>query len=257
MSGPRGRWAGLAACLALGLALAGCATPPPPSEGPLSWSGYPLGQPPAPDPGLRQALLARADEEWRFFGRQVVILRGDEESIPHVGAWEDDDGTYAGRVNAYWRVVGKPSIGGMDCQYPWSAAFISWLMWEAGVPDEQFPAAPAHGGYIARIINDAIYPGRFFVPRRVEDYSPNPGDLICAFRGPFRPPVFDLQVSPEGFRGTNTHCDLVVGKAGQVLEAIGGNVRNSVSKSTLELDGAGRLQAVPRRTWFLILQNRL
>jgi hypothetical protein len=193
MSGRRGRWAGPAACLALGLALAGCATPPP-SEGPLSWSGYPLGQPPAPDPSLRQALLARADEEWRFFGRQVVVFRGEEESIPHVGAWEDDDGGYA---------------------------------------------------------------GRFFVPRRVEDYSPNPGDLICAFRGPFRPPVFDLQVSPEGFRGTNTHCDLVVGKAGQVLEAIGGNVRNSVSKSTLELDGAGRLQAVPRRTWFLILQNRL
>jgi hypothetical protein len=30
-----------------------------------------------------------------------------------------------------------------------------------------------------------------------------------------------------------------------------------VSKSVLELDGAGRLQAVPRRTWFVVLQNRL
>jgi hypothetical protein len=254
MSG-RSRSAGLAATLVL--VLAGCATPPLPPEGLLSWTGRPIGQPPTPDPAVRQALLARADEEWRFFGRQVVILRGDEESIPHVGAWEDDDGAYAGRVNAYWRVVGKPSIGGMDCQYPWSAAFISWLMWEAGVPDEQFPAAPAHGIYIARIVNEAIYPGRYFVPRRVEDYSPDPGDLICAYRGPVRPAVLEDHVSPDTFRGTNTHCDLVVAKAGQVLEAIGGNVRNSVSKSTLELDGAGRLQAVPRRTWFLILQNRL
>ena len=139
----------LALGLALLLALAGCATPPPPAEGPLSWSGYPLGPPPAPDPGLRQALLARADEEWRFFGRQVVVFRGEAESIPHVGAWEDDDGTYAGRVNAYWRVVGRPGVDGMDCQQPWSAAFVSWLMWGAGVPEDQFPATPAHGVYIA------------------------------------------------------------------------------------------------------------
>jgi Uncharacterized protein conserved in bacteria (DUF2272) len=253
----RSRSAGLPACLVLGLVLAGCAAPPLPPEGPPSWAGRPIGQPPAPDPAVRQAMLARADEEWRFFGRQVVVFRGEEESIPHVGAWEDDDGTFARRVNVYWRAVGKPNIDGMDCQYPWSAAFISWLMWEAGVPEEQFPSVPAHGSYIARIVNESVYPGRFFVPRRVEDYSPKPGDLICAYRGPLRPAVFEDEVSAETFRGTNTHCDLVVAKAGQTLEAIGGNVRNSVSKSTVELDGAGRLQSVPRRTWFLILQNRL
>lgn len=248
---------GLATSLALGLVLAGCAAPPLPPDGRPSWAGHPVGEPPPPAPAVRQALLAHADEEWRFFGRQVVVLRGDEESIPHVGAWEDDDGTYAGRVNAYWRVVGKPNVGGMDCQYPWSAAFVSWLMWQAGIPDEQFPAAPAHGIYIARIVNDSIYPGRFFVPRRVEDYSPEPGDLICAYRGPLMPAVDYEPVSPDTFRGTNTHCDLVVTKTGQVLEAIGGNVRNSVSKSVLELDGVGRLQTVPRRTWFVVLQNRL
>ncbi len=49
----------------------------------------------------------------------------------------------------------------------------------------------------------------------------------------------------------------MVGKQGQTLEVIGGNVRNSVSKSTLELDGEGHLRAMPRRPWFLILQNRL
>ncbi len=108
-----------------------------------------------------------------------------------------------------------------------------------------------------RIVDESSYPGRYFVPRRVEEYSPNPGDLVCAYRGPVRPAVFEAQVSPQAFRGTNTHCDLVVAKTGRVLEAIGGNVRNSVSKSMLELDGAGRLQPVPRRSWFLVLQNRL
>jgi hypothetical protein len=49
----------------------------------------------------------------------------------------------------------------------------------------------------------------------------------------------------------------VVNKNGRTLEAVGGNVRNSVSKSVLELDDRGRLKPVPRRPWFLIMENRL
>nr|WP_295608797.1 hypothetical protein [uncultured Lamprocystis sp.] len=41
------------------------------------------------------------------------------------------------------------------------------------------------------------------------------------------------------------------------MDVIGGNVRNSVSKTTLELDSQGRLQPVRRRPWFLIMENRL
>ena len=202
-------------------------------------------------------MIARATREWELFGRQTVVFQGSEESIPHVGAWEDDGGVYSRRVNDYWRAVAKPHLDGLDCGQPWSAAFVSWLMREAGVPEDQFPSTSAHGVYLAHAINEAGYPGRYFVPRDAADYSPSPGDLICAFRGSLRPAILPGETSPETFRGTNTHCDLVVSKDGRLLDAIGGNVRNSVSRVTLELDGDGRLQAVPRRTWFLILQNRL
>ena len=245
------------ACLALALLSAGCATPPRPVEGPPAWAGRRVGAPPLPDPALRQAVVARAIREWEFFGRQTVVFRGPEESIPRVGAWEDDEGDFSARVNLYWRAVGRPGVDGMDCQQPWSAAFLSWVMQDAGVPDDEFPPAAAHGTYLAHILNGASEPGRFFVPRYVKDYSPVPGDLICAYRGPAAPAAFGDFVRPDAFRGTNTHCDLVVAKGGQILEAIGGNVRNSVSKSVLELDAAGLLEGVPRRSWFLILQNRL
>lgn len=245
------------AALALGLALAGCAMAPPPAPALATWAGRPIGPAPAPNPALKQAMIARATGEWEFFGRQTVVLKGNEESIPHVGAWEDDDSGYSGRVNAYWRTVGKPRLDGMDCREPWSAAFLSWVMQGAGVPQDQFPPAPAHWVYLASLIEQSDYPGRFFVPRRVADYSPNPGDLVCASRGPSRPLTIDGYTSASGVQSSNTHCDLVVGKTDQTLEVIGGNVRNSVSKSTLELDGEGRLQSVPRRPWFLILENRL
>jgi len=202
-------------------------------------------------------MISRATGEWEFFGRQTVVMKGSEESIPHVGYWEDDGGIYSGRVNAYWRAVGKPGLDGMDCREPWSAAFISWIMQGAGVPESQFARAPAHWIYLADTIEESPYPGRIFVPRRVADYSPNPGDLICAYRGGYRPAATSGYASAWALRGANTHCDLVVGKSGRTLEAIGGNVRNSVSKVTLELDGSGRLQPVPRRPWFLILENRL
>jgi hypothetical protein len=247
----------LVASVALCLLLIGCAMPPPAPQGPGTWAGRPIGPPPAPNPALKQALISRASREWEFFGRQTVVFQGSEESIPHVGAWEDDAGTYSGRVNDYWRAAGKPRLDGMDCQQPWSAAFISWIMQGAGLPEGQFPPASAHWIYLTSLIDQSDYPGRYFVPRRLADYSPNPGDLVCATRGPYRPASYDGYTSPDGLTGTSTHCDLVVAKNDQTLEVIGGNVRNSVSKSTLQLDGEGHLQPVPRRPWFLILQNRL
>ncbi|MFM1920055.1 MAG: hypothetical protein RLZZ303_1689, partial [Candidatus Hydrogenedentota bacterium] len=48
-----------------------------------------------------------------------------------------------------------------------------------------------------------------------------------------------------------------VAKKGKQLEAIGGNVRNSVSKVSIAVDSKGRLKSVPRRPWFMILRNRL
>lgn len=256
------RWARLGSGLRRRLALLAClallsCAAPPEKTAPGAWSGRPFGAPPAPNPALKKAIVNRALREWEYFDRQTVVFQGNEESIPHVGAWEDDGGRYSDRVNAYWRSVGKPGLDGLDCQEPWSAAFMSWVMQAAGVPESQFPPAPAHWIYLSALIDQAPYPGRWFVPRRVADYSPNPGDLICASRSGSRPVMVAGYATADGVNGTKAHCDLVVAKDGKTLEVIGGNVRNSVSKSTLELDGQGRLQSVPRRPWFLVLQNRL
>lgn len=241
--------------LLLGLALVACASAPPePVRGP--GAPRPAGAAPAPNPALKRALINRAIREWEFFGRQTVLHRGAEESIPHVGAWEDDDSRYSSRVSLYWAAVGK-RLSGMDCDEPWSAAFISWLMQGAGVPAGQFPPAPAHWMYLQPLIGNAGAPGRWFVPRRIGDYSPQPGDLICASRGDSYPRLSGGHATAGGVQGIKAHCDLVVANNGRTLESIGGNVRNSVSRSTLELDARGRLQPVPRRPWFVVLQNRL
>jgi len=249
-------WPRLLATLGLCLALAAC-TGAPERDGAPTWLGRSIGPLPEPNPGLKRLMIAKATQEWEYFGRQTVVYRGSLESIPNVGAWEDDDGRYSGRVNAYWRAVGKPRLTGMDCQKPWSAAFLSWVMLGVGVPESQFPPAAAHRVYLAAVIEGASAPGRWFVPRRISDYSPKPGDLICATRAGDQPFMTQGYTDAWALDGARTHCDLVVEKRGRTLEVIGGNVRNSVSRSTLELDADGRLQPVPRRPWFLVLENRL
>ena len=134
-------------------------------------------------------------------------------------------GPWAGRVWTDTTAIspGPPPSSAGSCRPP-------------GSRRAQFPPTPTHAGWLTRITDAAGEPGRYWVPRRVADYSPRPGDIVCATRNPRG--SADLGSVPE--RGT--HCDLVVGRDGTTLEVIGGDVRNAVSKSRLPLDGQGRLQ---------------
>lgn len=239
------------------LALAGCGpkkvVKPAPAKPPAV-----SGQPQATVSGARRMILDLARREWEFFGKQMVILDDQNESIPHVGHWEDDGEPYNSRVNRYWRAVGRPQLDGDDCREPWSAAFVSWVMQEAGLPSYQFPPADAHRDYLTYLVAAGRQPGAAFAARSITAYTPRPGDLICAVRGtggalPY--PGEDIELVLDTH--TKMHCDIVVAASGGTVEAIGGNVRNSVSKTVVHLDQNGHLEPTERRPWFMVLENRL
>ena len=242
------------------LSLAGCGgakKPPPVTQAPVA--AVPISTPvkrPPPLSPTKKAILNVANAEWDYFGRQRVILQGNEESIPQVGFWEDDD-SHVFRVNLYWRSVNMPNLDGNDCKQPWSAAFISYVMQRAGVPAFQFPPARAHWVYLKHFVRDAGLPGQSFVPHGIREYRPQPGDLICATRGHYGAPMLRGPEDAAYLDNNKLHCDIVVARGPSTLEAIGGNVRNSGSKSVLTLDGNGYLQPVRRRPWFLVVENRL
>ena len=206
---------------------------------------------------LKERLLQLALQEWDYFGRQQVIYWDTEESIPHVGIWEDDDLAHSERVNRYWRAAGLSDLSGKDCQQPWSAAFISWLMTMAGVPAEDFPPAAAHWVYVSYLIRHYAYnPSARFVPHTIASYRPQSGDLICASRGVPATVGLYPSVQSDPSAPVPLHCDLVIGQSGRILQAIGGNVRNAVSESILTLDSDGYLQPTPQRPWFIVIENR-
>lgn len=203
-------------------------------------------------------ILRTAEAEWDFFGRQAVVLDDSHESMPLVGKWEDDGEVYATRVNVYWRSVGKPRLDGYDCKQPWSAAFISWVMQTAGLSDSEFPSSDAHWNYI-RYFAGNHQATAAFTPHKINDYSPRPGDLICATRGNSGfIPVYDAMDTGSVLMGhTKLHCDIVTEVRGSQIDALGGNVRNSVSKTTITTGSNGRLKPSERRPWFVVLENRL
>ena len=248
--------------IALILALVGCGSAPKipaqPEEQPKAQETEPQADnSESPPLGFRQyRIVEAATAEWVYFGQQIVVIDGDEESIPHVGIWEDDDDSHSDRINQYWRAVGKPRLSGYDCKQPWSAAFISWIMQAAGVPNDSFPPSSAHRFYLNRFIANADDPYAALIPRTIYQYKPKPGDLICAIRGKIKPPEV-LEELQDLLYSWRMHCDIVVETNGQTVHTIGGNVRSSVSKTILTLSPDGYVQFTRSRPWVLIVENRL
>lgn len=219
-----------------------------------------------------QALVRSACNEHRLWHSPFIDRQGRLARLPVTEAENSmlaDDGLRAWqRVATYW--IGSNTLhrtsahpGSSACQStspasqattvdsalcrsfvldtPWSAAFISWLMMQAGVYD--FPASAAHLDYIA-----ASHQQRG--PYRLSDpYQTRirPGDLLCHLRG--RSDNLDYQglltaLSAGQTGGWQSHCDLVVASnpgGNRTSYAIGGNVLNAVTMRLLAVNERGAL----------------
>jgi hypothetical protein len=148
---------------------------------------------------------------------------------------------------------------------PWSAAFVSHVVLNAGVPRLRFAASMAHLDYVSEAARrsrselsgepaTAFY--RACDPRRT---PMRPGDLLCLHRHPPADlPAIDARTGLFGTlvaalaRGErpvwNLHCDIVVSRdeRRRTASLIGGNVLQSVARRDIATDRRGAL-ASPRR----------
>ncbi|MDQ8016743.1 MAG: DUF2272 domain-containing protein [Bordetella sp.] len=170
---------------------------------------------------------------------------------------------------------------------PWSAAFISWLAREAGLQAAEFAFSEAHADYAG---------AAWAATRREQAGQPTPyalracdltrtaprvGDLVCQARGSeaeldtFAKLGEALAQRDAGGGALPMHCDVVTQVDPQGLDAIGGNVLQSVTLRRLDfapgtrrLDPsylpAGCVAGTPgcvdrhmsRQPWSLLLQWR-
>jgi hypothetical protein len=188
--------------------------------------------------------------EWARFGKEVVVYSSD--APPRKVSLGVKEREAPQRIQDYWASVGHPERSGLD-DVPWSAAFISWTIQSAGVPREEFCPDQRHTIYVERLVerarNPETRPGAL-IPRRPHERRPQVGDLICASRNGSGTTLDNLN------RGAG-HCDLVVVVRPGAVEAIGGNVDDTVSRSIFPLDGNGFLSPIAGRPVFTVIENTL
>jgi hypothetical protein len=234
-----GLW--LPAILLIAFALTGCGS---------SERGYGYADNP---PSNRTALVAW--QEWTRFGRSTVVYGG------HVGGYVNRSGLnehsepLSSRVGDYWGSCGHPEWNGNTRGRPWSGAFVSWVMRQSGA--SSFPTAGRHGQYLASLY-DQEFRGHSsaFLLHAPGEYAPKPGDLVCAgTAGPswrYASPA----MAHRRIDNTASHCDVVTDVRGGFIQAVGGNVKNSVTMSLYPTDGRGRLAPTPGKLWMLVVENR-
>ncbi|HEV8544244.1 MAG TPA: DUF2272 domain-containing protein [Verrucomicrobiae bacterium] len=202
--------------------------------------------------GLEQPWESR---EWHEQIRQslerVATLRTQVVAMAEreYGEWHNPDLTEtmpAGRtlVSKYWRGGVRRTVSDGDLASttwqdanPWSAAFISYVMREAGAGSE-FPYASAHAAYIRAAIDNRLNQVRsIFQGFRLVERALELGDIIARSREHSGATYDTVR------RGMLTHCDIVteLEPASGVVRAIGGNVHQNVDRKTLSMDTDGHL----------------
>ncbi len=229
---------------------------------PSSCRTLPTGQ-------TRRRIVDVAVQEWAFFGFSVMDRTVDASDAARDGSrvatgtgrqprrWRRLSAFESARVAAsiagYWAVTPEGawivdrqndawnSPRGVASRWnsPWSAAFVSWVMCEAGLGStNQFRRAVAHHSYIDQAIRarDGHASEAAFAAYDAGETDIEPGDLLCSSRRPAYRSIAERR--RQMGVGARSHCDIVVKvdeADGRVL-AIGGNVRGTVSLKLFPAD---------------------
>jgi hypothetical protein len=201
---------------------------------------------------IRRRIVDIAVQEWAFFGFSVADQTGPPPPLRRGNfvrrPWMDPDESerVAASIAGYWSVTPdggwilerqndfwKGPLGvGERWRDPWSAAFISWTLCEAGLTESsEFRRSINHRTYIDQAIHarDNGNGNTAYVAYDIGELEIEPGDLLCsASRHGYRSLQDRRRALGEGAR---THCDIVVhvdpGK--DRIFGIGGNVLGRVS----------------------------
>ena len=212
-----------------------------------------------PTADTRRRIVDVAVQEWGFFGFRIAPpRRGDDDTSDAPGERRrrrpslppDEAARVALSIAGYWAVTPEGSWiverqnerwGGPDgvaarWNAPWSAAFISWVMCEAGLgATTQFHRAVAHHNYIDQALRarDGRAPQAAFVAYDGGEMVIAPGDLLCSSRRPAYRTIAERR--QQMGVGARSHCDVVVkvDETRHRVFAIGGNVGGVVSLKLL------------------------
>lgn len=187
-------------------------------------------------------------------GTNLMRIRATTKANEEFNKWnksgetiKEHDQRTVDRLKEYWQASGKTyeSMKGAH----WSAAFISYLMKSAGAGDN-FKYATSHSSYIQAAIQNTLKNEGRFKGYKPEDIYVEVGDLVCYPRS-----NSGADFTTQG--GYESHCDICVKVDKKKNEAItiGGNVSDSVSKTTVRLTNEGKIDLTKtNKDYFVVIK---
>ena len=195
-------------------------------------------------------------QEWTKFGRSTVVYGGQVNGYVNRSGVTERSEPLTSKIGDYWGSCGHPSWNGRSSK-PWSGAFVTWTMAHSGISAADFPRDGRHGGYLAALYDRQQKGGRVpFALHAPNEYSPKPGDLVCTGTSGPTWRHANSRTARRRIDGTANHCDVVTDVRGGYVQAIGGNVKNSVTMSLFPVDSRGRLVPFAGKTWFMVVEKR-
>jgi len=195
---------------------------------PGSGASPPITAPPAvyvPQPGLsslRSNIVSIALQEWNKWGK---------------GNTKETDASIRETLKDYW-LTGTGSIYGFTNSLAWSAAFISWVVKNAGGGNNfRYSAAHSTYTYYAKLNREQNNTNPFKA-YRISEKKPEAGDIVVQNRGSSSFTYENIAPDKPG-----THGDFVVRVTGSSAEVIGGNLSDSVSYGRIPLRPDGLINS--------------
>jgi len=192
-----------------------------------------------------EALLRATLDEWLRFDKG----HADERSDP-----------YYKYVREMWAAIGEPYDGRSRYangeEVPWSAAFISWVVRQAGPAYANFRFAASHSVFVNNAIKARLTErlDKPFWGYRINEQKPQIGDIIQRNRASGS---FSYSYA-ENHAEYISHSDIVVEVTPDVARVLGGNVSDTVTMSSdlqeYRLDSEGFIE--PGQRVIAVLKNR-
>lgn len=160
----------------------------------------------------------------------ISIERVIQEAISEWMRFDKGNGTeytepYSSYINEMWSARGYPNITGKDRDWFWSAAFISFVLENAGYTSTKFDIW--HSTYINEALqNRVLERKRDFWGYRIDEAEPQVGDILCQWRQ--NETTYEEAETKSRFP---SHTDIIIAVRDRSVVTLGGNVANSTSGS--------------------------
>lgn len=167
---------------------------------------------------FKTKLVELANQAWQKWNLPTKVKEGNPKTMQD--------------LKSYYRAVGLNYDGQKAIKTAWSASFNSWLMKQAGAGNN-FKYGAAHSIYIQDAKNNREKGIKTFQAFKPAETKIEIGDLVCYPR--------QDGITYETPGNYLSHCDIITEITGDKAIGIGGNVSDSVSKSSYKINNSGKV----------------